>query len=281
MRFLLEQSQVNIGLINMVTITYIWHDCFVISLNAMTLVFDYWRDPLSREGELPSFLKNTDKDRPLYVFVSHHHKDHYNKEIFDWAKYFNHIHFIISGDTARHARHILRQDSLYKGYRPSANQVTVIKPGEIFEIGEISVKAFASTDIGNSYLVNAEGLRIFHAGDLNAWLWVDESTKAEIAQAIGNFKKILDDISASSPQLDIAMFPVDSRIGREYFTGARMFLESIEVGRFFPMHFGLGDESEQRRYERDAMKFDLYANHNRGEYIGLSGTYSTYAFVKK
>ena len=41
----------------------------------------------------------------------------------------------------------------------------------------ISVNTFPSTDIGNSYAVTIAGRTIFHAGDLNAWIWKDESTE--------------------------------------------------------------------------------------------------------
>lgn len=33
----------------------------------------------------------------------------------------------------------------------------------------MKVKAFDSTDEGLSYLVEMDGIRIFHAGDLNNW----------------------------------------------------------------------------------------------------------------
>ena len=265
----------------MITITYIWHDCFVITDDEATMVFDYWKDPIFDGIGEPPFLKELDKEKPLYVFVSHHHKDHFNKEIFEWGKSFNQIHYIISKDTAKHARHILRQDSIFKGYHPKYDQVTVIKAGETYEDKKISVKAFGSTDIGNSYLVSIGNCKIFHAGDLNAWLWLDESTNEEVQQALTSYREILDVIAKAAPQLDIAMFPVDSRIGREYYTGARLFLKAIDVKRFFPMHFGLGEDHEQKRYKEDAMKFQLYANPERGEYIGIGESYGRYAFVKK
>ena len=56
---------------------YIYHDCFVIKTVEAVLVFDFWKDPY-QNGSLPNPLMEVDKDLPVYVFVSHGHKDHYN-----------------------------------------------------------------------------------------------------------------------------------------------------------------------------------------------------------
>lgn len=73
--------------------------------------------------------------------------------------------------------------------------------------------------------------------------------------------------------------PVDSRIGTDYFTGAAMLVRSIDVRHFFPMHFALGSEEEQRHRRRDALAFDLYANPDRGEYIGLASPYASFSMA--
>ena len=268
----------------MMRLTYIWHDCFLYEDKRLAMVFDFWKDPLrmntdaeaSTESHLPVFLKNIDRGKPLYVFVSHHHKDHYVKEIFDWSKDFPCIHYIFSKDTAKFARHIISPTSTYAGTKPSPEAVTILKPGETYSDSLMKVEAFDSTDIGNSYAVETGGETIFHAGDLNAWVWKDESTEEEVNAAIAAFEKILDAIAQKYPVMDIAMFPVDSRIGRDYFTGAAMFVRKIDVRHFFPMHFGLGTPEEQTKYQLDAAAVERYANPERGEYICLQAPYSTF-----
>ena len=78
---------------------------------------------------------------------------------------------------------------------------------------------------------------LFHAGDLNNWHWEEESTPEEIAQMEGDFKKELNDLAQLAPRLDLAMFPVDPRMGGDFMRGARQFLDRIPTSCFVPMHF--------------------------------------------
>lgn len=265
------------------TLKYIWHDCFIFESPEVSIVFDYWIDPEESDEELPLFLKNLDKKKPLYVLVSHHHKDHYTKKIFEWEKSFEYVKFIISKDVAISARHILSGDSIYKGYKPSQDSIAVLKPGEFYSDNIIKIEAYGSTDIGNSYVVSLKsGTTIFHAGDLNAWIWKDESTEAEVNEELDKFNKILDTIFVSHKFFDYCMFPVDSRIGTDYYTGAKIFVQKFNVRRFFPMHFGLGEsDKEQKKFQSDAAQVEAYANTERGEYICLQAPYSLYANASK
>lgn len=49
---------------------------------------------------------------------------------------------------------------------------------------------------------------------------MDESTEAEWKGAEKNFLHELDDLYAYTPEVDVAMFPVDPRLGKEYMRGA-------------------------------------------------------------
>lgn len=261
----------------MVKLTYIWHDCFLLETKNVYLIFDFWKDIVSTDDSLPYFFKEIDFEKPLYVLVSHHHKDHYTKRIFEWGRYFKNIRYILSKDVARYARHILTPGSIYTGTRPPVSSVTVLSPGDSFNDCFISVDAFPSTDIGNSYSVCAEGLSIFHAGDLNAWIWREESTEEEVRKSIKTFEDILNLISLKHSAFDIAMFPVDSRIGSGYFSGAALFVRKFNVRHFFPMHFCLGESlEEQLKYRVDAAAVSKYANPERGEYICLQSPYSCF-----
>ncbi|MDE6009781.1 MAG: MBL fold metallo-hydrolase [Muribaculaceae bacterium] len=262
----------------MVSVTYIWHDCFVISTDEITMVFDFWKDPEAESRKFPRFIEEASSEKPIYIFVSHHHKDHFVKEIFEWERKFENITYILSKDVARSVRHILNHQSLYKGIKPEPERVIVMGEGDSHADRFLEIKAYGSTDIGNSYFISTCGLNIFHAGDLNAWLWIDESTPTEIEEAMGHYREIIQKIKGEVSFFDIAMFPVDSRIGTEYYAGAKIFVEEFDVRRFFPMHFGLGTLEEQSKYASDAARFELYANRGRGEYIALLSPYSKYAF---
>lgn len=257
---------------------YIWHDCFVLTTGNATVVFDYWIDPTCNKDDMPAFIKNADKSKPLYIVVSHHHKDHYSKSIFKWADEFKTIKYILSRDTARHARHIINPESVYNGYKPDPANVVVIGPGETFSDEIIDIRAYGSTDIGNSYLVKISGSSVFHAGDFNAWIWKDESDESEIRDALNRFNAILNKIAEENPCIDLAMFPVDGRLGTDYFTGASIFVRAIKVSHFFPMHFSLGEnEEKQAEYAAMASAVNYYANPDYGDYICLLSPYSCWA----
>lgn len=172
---------------------------------------------------------------------------------------------------------MLTEGTTYNGYRPAKDSVHILAPGETYKDANIYIKAFASTDIGNSYAVEIGGKRIFHAGDLNAWLWLDDSSEEEIKEARESYVRIISDIKKEYPDFDLVMFPVDSRLGREYWWGARYFVNNILTKLFVPMHFELvmsDDEKEQRRI--DAASFNLFARSDYGAYLQLACSRSRY-----
>jgi len=254
------------------SLKYIWHDSFVLDMKSCSCIFDYWKDPVHNGA----FLDTIDRDKPLYVFVSHHHKDHFTRTIFTWASMFPYIRFIISKDTARAVHYILKPGSTYKGeYRIDPSVVTVLRPGEVYEDTVLRARAFDSTDTGNCYVVEAHGMKVFHAGDLNAWIWKDESTPGEIRQALVRYGKILDDIADCYEKFDLAMFPVDPRLGRDFWEGANIFTRRFKVKNFVPMHFCLGGGwAENVRFASLAIDFARYANPEYGCYCALTEPYS-------
>lgn len=81
-------------------LTYIFHSGFIIDTQACILIFDYWLDPA---GVIPKTLST---DKPVYVFASHFHEDHFTKEIFNWRHNYPSTTFtyILSKDILRHRR---------------------------------------------------------------------------------------------------------------------------------------------------------------------------------
>ena len=56
----------------MMKITFLYHSAFLVELEHGSLLFDWYG------GTVPDY----DRTKPLYVFSSHHHGDHYSPEIF-------------------------------------------------------------------------------------------------------------------------------------------------------------------------------------------------------
>ena len=200
------------------TITYHHHSGFSCELGQTLLVFDYWT---GENGELPEEKRITSemlkKYRQVYVFISHEHPDHYDQAVYGWREAGN-VHYIIAHDMPAEA----------DGER--------MRPGDIQVLaGGVIVKAFDSTDLGVSFLVEVDGVRIFHAGDLNFWHWRDESTIREINEADEDFRNALAPIIGEA--IDVAFFPVDPRQGMMYDAGANTFIMSVKPRLMIPMHF--------------------------------------------
>ena len=203
-------------------IIYHHHSGFSIQLGKILLVFDYWRGeneslPLSAQL-LPSFLNRFDH---VYVFISHSHVDHYDPIVYEWSLGLRHIEYLQGDDVP---------------LAPEVKGQHVMKPGDELTLpGDVLVKAYPSTDLGVSFHVQADGLSIFHAGDLNLWHWREESTPREIARAEADFYAAVDPLTRVP--IDIAMFPVDPRMGGLYDAGANHFVMAVKPSVFIPIHW--------------------------------------------
>ena len=139
----------------MIKLTYIFHSGFLLETDRCFLVFDYWMDP---SGVIRRCL-NRNEGKPVYVFASHFHEDHFTQEIFSWKKDCPTTSFtyILSKDILKHRR-AKKEDA----------DVWMAKGGT-WEDGNIKGTATGSNDSGVSWIVEVGEKRIFHAGDLCNW----------------------------------------------------------------------------------------------------------------
>ena len=180
--------------------------------------------------------------------------------------------------------YILSKD-IYKHRRASKEDADVwLAKGGTWSDDTISVWALGSTDSGVSWIVETEGHRIFHAGDLNNWYakflsddnpdqerysFEMEETFNPIAhekQFLGELK----DIRKVADSFDVVMFPIDGRVGNGYTLGGRQFIERFKVGLFVPMHFTTGFESSWRMKEfTDEKNISFWEITREGETIEI------------
>jgi L-ascorbate metabolism protein UlaG (beta-lactamase superfamily) len=131
-----------------------------------------------------------------------------------------------------------------------------MKPGDETDIAGTRVAAFGSTDSGVSFLVNADGASIFHAGDFNFWHWREQSGEGEIAEAARDFKVILDTMRGK--RVDIAFFPVDPRLGEGHDEGAMLYVEAVKPRYLIPMHWW-GDAAAALAFSKKHMPHGVNA----------------------
>lgn len=204
-------------------ITYLFHSGFMVESERHLFIFDYYQPGPARDGTPADGIITADYLKTktnIFVFASHGHSDHYDPVILGWAKSNPAITYVLSSD-------------IPVGAKPSCCHI--MSPYEEWQQAGVLIKSFGSTDEGLSYLVQADGLSVFHAGDLNWWHWKGE-TKTERDWAESIFKA---EIAKIGPQtIDIAFFPVDPRLEEFYSLGAEYFAAALRPKLLVPMHFG-------------------------------------------
>ena len=211
-------------------ITHYYHSGFSVADENTLLVFDYWRG--EREELPPARQLTAEKLRhaanlryigvlrkysSVFVFISHEHIDHLDPVVFTWNEAGN-VSYIVSSDM------------------PVGTRGKRMAPGDKLKLSDtVAVTAFDSTDLGVSFLVDFDGIRIFHAGDLNFWHWREESSMQEIEEADQEFRRAVKPLSAET--IDVAFFPVDPRQGAMYEAGANYFILAVKPRILIPMHY--------------------------------------------
>ncbi|MCX6245871.1 MAG: ankyrin repeat domain-containing protein [Bacteroidetes bacterium] len=208
---------------------YLNHSGYAVETDRYLLVFDYFQpNPVPSTPSLLNGRINPAElgDKKIIVFVSHEHTDHYDTAIWEWRK--------------------ARPDITYvMGFRPAtAHPCDFIAPHEEKTIGDVSIHAIRSTDSGVGFLVEADGIVVYHPGD-----------HANKTKVVGpEFKDEIDYLTGLKKKVDIAFFPVSGcsfpdleavKTGNYYVIG------EMKPGICFSMH---GDNASCSAYSCDITK---------------------------
>lgn len=215
------------------SITYIYHSGFALETERCAVVIDCWQDPA---GVVEPLLRGP---KPLYVLASHFHEDHFNPMVLGW------------GDARKGVTYVLSKDIMRRRRAPRDAAVWLTKGCEYAD-GNVSVRAFGSTDSGVSLLVELGGRLFFHAGDLNNWQPPQSADDTAAMRAEAMFLGELKDLRKVVDAVDVAMFPIDARIGGDYIRGARQFVARMTPRLFVPMHFTACGEASAGAFAPEA-----------------------------
>lgn len=225
-------------------IIYLHHSGFAVLAKNFTIVIDFYEDSESESSGIVH-SKLLEREGRMYVMSSHFHADHFNRQVLEWRNRKKDITYIFSRD-------------IYKKRRIEKDAAVWLKKGEEYIDENLRIKAFGSTDIGISFIIETEGKTLFHAGDLNNWHWMDESPEEEWRNDEQKFLNELNSIKEEYNKVDVAMFPVDPRLGKEYMRGGKQFIDTIQTSTFLPMHFW-NDYSSANKFQEYARSRNIYS----------------------
>jgi hypothetical protein len=206
-------------------ITHITHSCFVLELERYIFIFDYYK------GELPVFPK----DKCIVWFASHGHGDHYNEMIFQIFKEYENVFYIISSDI--------------KLEQKDVKNVYLIEPDQRLQVENMEIQTLKSTDEGVAFIIEVEGISIYHAGDLNWWHWNGEANTWNQAMEKA-YKAEIEKIKEYP--FHVSFVPLDGRLEDKYAWGLDYFVKHTRSKYIVPMHF-FGDYSVVKKLKADSI----------------------------
>lgn len=181
-------------------VKHIYHSAVEIISEKYQIIIDYFEGPLKLR-----------EDRETIFLVSHGHEDHYSSKIHDYHK----------------------KVILYSGMDYRDENTLALAPGEELNYKDLLIRTSGSTDQGLSFGIELEGRRIIHAGDLNNWIWPEDSPEERALME----RDFLNYLSHFKKEPDLLCFPLDYRLKENYSLGAMQAIGLLKPKYFLPLHF--------------------------------------------
>lgn len=195
-------------------VTYIKHSCFLVETAECYLLFDYYG------GEVP--LPALDPAKPLLLFNSHAHRDHFSREIFALRDRYPSAVFVLSAD--------IPVPSTVQPFTcpmlPHEHRLVQLAGGR----AAVSIDTLRSNDEGVAFIIQLEDLCIYHAGDLNNWWWDGDVEDQKLADI---YHEELERIRGQ--HFTLAFIPLDPRL-KGWWKGIEDFMHYADTDAIFPMH---------------------------------------------
>ena len=193
---------------------YMGHAGYAIQTRNNLLVFDYF--PGGRVPNEPALCNGYIDPKEIAgmnvtVFVSHEHGDHFTPEIFEWA------------DTVPDIRYVMGCSA------ETEVPYDLMNPRQVSGFDGVQVRTIESNDSGVGFLVEVDGITIYHAGD----------HANRLQDFSGPYCAEIDWLAETGARPDIALMPV-SGCGFGDLEAVRMgvnyALEKLQPQVFIPVH---------------------------------------------
>jgi L-ascorbate metabolism protein UlaG (beta-lactamase superfamily) len=193
---------------------YLCHSGWAVKTANHFLIFDYFIPPSNPDR--PSLANgridpSQIKDQKVVVFSSHEHSDHYDTTVFGWRDVIPDITYVL-------------------GHQPEVStEYLYTAPRTEHTVGDVKIRTINSTDAGVGFLVEVDGLVIFHAGD---------HSNGEVGLQAAYTDEI-DYLPSLNEPIDLAFLPISGcSLGtpESVREGVIYALEKLTPRVFFPQH---------------------------------------------
>jgi ankyrin repeat protein/L-ascorbate metabolism protein UlaG (beta-lactamase superfamily) len=192
---------------------YLGHSGWAVQTQNHILVFDYWLEHLPK-AEKSIYNGNIDEsffnDKKVIFLSSHEHRDHFDPRIFEYAK-FDNVSFVLGHNAETEI------------------DVNVMQPRQKLLLDEALITSIYSNDTGVGYVVEVDGLTIFHAGD-------HANRNRDLS---GDYLPEIEFINNEIKQIDLAFMPISGcNFGDDEAVRVGVYetLNRLKPKVFIPMH---------------------------------------------
>ncbi|UCE21354.1 MAG: MBL fold metallo-hydrolase [Candidatus Aminicenantes bacterium] len=223
---------------------YLFHAGWAVKTSSALMIFDYLVDTEKPEPRSLSdgFVDpNEIKDLNVFLFISHRHGDHFDRNVLEWKKVIPNITYVF-GWQAQEAEghHAFGEDRVSKSIGP-------LKVKNIFHnFDNIPESAF---------LIEVDGLTIYFSGD--------HGNSPGALNPV--YKDNIDYMSQQSNEFDLVFLSI---FGSPTYDGELYAIDKFKPRVMLPMHY-LGRESDAERFATLARskfpKTELWYPLNRGD----------------
>lgn len=236
------------------SIWFLGHSGWAIKTQNHFLVFDYFCNTWDRKpGDsclasgfiLPEQLNN----QQVTVFSTHSHGDHYDPRIFNWKNSIDDIEYVLCWPQ-----------------NTDGHEYTLIPIHGEQKVRDMNVYANYSTDLGGGYVVEVDGLTIFHMGD---------HANGE-DQLMTAFTDEIDLVAERNQSIDIVFGGIRGcSLGRPEQVKAGIYytLDKLQPALFVPMHAGAHSVAYQQFVEQakiDGLNQKMKCVSHKGDHFTYS-----------
>jgi len=202
---------------------YLYHSGVAVKTRRHLLLFDYANDEPATPGKrslATGVVEPTElAGQNVLVFISHEHEDHFWPDCLKWQGAIKRIRYVVAPEVAKADVRFAAQPG----------RIDVLPPDARREIEGFTVSTFRSTDSGVAFLVQGDGLVLYHSGDLGCWNWSGDpkAEKQFVEQNLAPLK---------GQRIDLAFHVADPRLRAQGWGGFLAFATAFRPRLLVPLH---------------------------------------------